>query len=218
MRPKPCSPSPTPVSPVSDAGGSSSMTGSPRKSTLVRMGTKVSTEALFREKLRLQDVSVCDPPPQSPPPSGAYVLDTSVKSVDESLMYNSGESISHSLAERFNQLPSFASSLPSLPSFPSLPSLPSSPIQQQEIIVNFSKDPDGSLGILIARGIRGGIYLMGLTPNGPAQRQTSLKPGDRIVSVNGVGCDDLDYSQVIDQLRRIPRDIELRVLVDHLQL
>ena len=42
--------------------------------------------------------------------------------------------------------------------------------------------------------------------------------GDRIVSVNGVGCDDLDYSQVIDQLRRIPRDIELRVLVDHLQL
>ena len=34
------------------------MTGSPRKSTLVRMGTKVSTEALFREKLRLQDHDV----------------------------------------------------------------------------------------------------------------------------------------------------------------
>ena len=42
--------------------------------------------------------------------------------------------------------------------------------------------------------------------------------GDRIVSVNGVGCDDLDYSEVIDQLRSIPRDIEMRVLVDHLQL
>jgi len=59
---------------------------------------------------------------------------------------------------------------------------------------------------------------MGLTPNGPAHRQTSLKPGDRIVSVNGVGCDDLDYNEVIDQLRSIPRDIEMRVLVDHLQL
>lgn len=41
----------------------------------------------------------------------------------------------------------------------------------------FAKDPDGSLGILIARGVRGGIYLMGLTPNGAAHRQTSLKPG-----------------------------------------
>ena len=45
------------------------------------------------------------------------------------------------------------------------------------ILNRFAKDPDGSLGILIARGVRGGIFLMGLTPNGPAHRQTSLKPG-----------------------------------------
>ena len=53
------------------------MPNSPRKSTLVRMGTKVSTEALFREKLRLQDVSMSDTPTPlgtSPPPSGAYVV------------------------------------------------------------------------------------------------------------------------------------------------
>ena len=55
------------VSPIS-TGSRNSMPNSPRKSTLVRMGTKVSTEALFREKLRLQDVSVCDGPPMSPPP------------------------------------------------------------------------------------------------------------------------------------------------------
>jgi len=46
-----------------------------------------------------------------------------------------------------------------------------------ELNYRFNKDADGSLGILIARGIRGGIYLMGINPNGPAHRQTSLQPG-----------------------------------------
>lgn len=46
-----------------------------------------------------------------------------------------------------------------------------------EFDCRFNKDADGSLGILIARGIRGGIYLMGINPNGPAHRQTSLQPG-----------------------------------------
>ena len=36
--------------------------------------------------------------------------------------------------------------------------------------------------------------------------------GDRILSVNGLDCDELDYDQVIDQMRRIPRDVELLVL------
>lgn len=36
--------------------------------------------------------------------------------------------------------------------------------------------------------------------------------GDRILSVNGIDCDELDYDQVIDQMRRIPRDVELLVL------
>lgn len=36
--------------------------------------------------------------------------------------------------------------------------------------------------------------------------------GDRILSVNGLDCDELDYDQVIDQIRRIPRDVELFVL------
>lgn len=39
-----------------------------------------------------------------------------------------------------------------------------------------------------------------------------LFPGDRILSVNGTDCDELDYDQVIDQMRRIPRDVELLVL------
>lgn len=51
----------------------STVATSPRKSTLVRMGTKISSDALIREKMRLQDVSFgervasCDP-------SGAYVV------------------------------------------------------------------------------------------------------------------------------------------------
>ncbi|XP_057375054.1 tyrosine-protein phosphatase non-receptor type 13-like [Daphnia carinata] len=196
-------PSPEPVSVTSPESSQystlsslseSTIPTSPRKSTLVRMGTKISSDALIREKMRLQEVSFSERI-ASGDPSGAYVVDTSVKSEDESLVFDAHESISQSLSERFNRLPY----------------LPSPP-QQPGVTVRFSKDPDGSLGILIARGVRGGIYLMGLTPNGAAHRQTSLKPGDRILSVNGLDCDELDYDQVIDQMRRIPRDVELLVL------
>lgn len=46
---------------------------SPRKSTLVRMGTKISSDALIREKMRLQDVSFTERV-ASADPSGAYVV------------------------------------------------------------------------------------------------------------------------------------------------
>lgn len=42
---------------------------SPRKSTLVRMGTKITADAFFREKMRLQETSF-----RSSDPSGAYVV------------------------------------------------------------------------------------------------------------------------------------------------
>lgn len=50
---------------------------SPRKSTLVRMGTKISSDALIREKLRLQEGTSNTPSERAvstEPPSGAYVL------------------------------------------------------------------------------------------------------------------------------------------------
>lgn len=106
---------------------------SPRKSTLVRMGTKISSDALIREKMRLQDVSFSERVVNGDP-SGAYVvgnntsissdiiyiwyfsllywLDTSVKSEDESVVYDAHESLSQSLAERFNRLPLGPSSPP----------------------------------------------------------------------------------------------------------
>lgn len=43
-------------------------------------------------------------------------------------------------------------------------------------------------------------------------RLLCFRVGDRILSVNGLDCDELDYDQVIDQIRRIPRDVELFVL------
>ena len=46
---------------------------SPRKSTLVRMGTKISSDALIREKMRLQEVSFSERV-VSGDPSGAYVV------------------------------------------------------------------------------------------------------------------------------------------------
>ena len=48
--------------------------GSPRKGTLVRMGTRVSSDALIREKQRLAGVAT--------PPSGAYVIGASRSSLN----------------------------------------------------------------------------------------------------------------------------------------
>ena len=60
----------TDVNPESMASATAS---SPRKSTLVRMGTKISSDALIREKMRLQDVSFIERS-SSADPSGAYVV------------------------------------------------------------------------------------------------------------------------------------------------
>lgn len=63
----------TSVSPVSCTSRcDSSMATSPRKSTLVRMGTKISSDALIREKMRLQEL--VNEPTISNDPSGAYVV------------------------------------------------------------------------------------------------------------------------------------------------
>ena len=50
---------------------------SPRKSTLVRMGTKISSDALIREKMRLQEVSFSERVVTGDP-SGAYVLGNNI--------------------------------------------------------------------------------------------------------------------------------------------
>jgi hypothetical protein len=63
----------TSASPVSCTSRcDSSMATSPRKSTLVRMGTKISSDALIREKMRLQEL--INEPTVSNDPSGAYVV------------------------------------------------------------------------------------------------------------------------------------------------
>jgi len=36
--------------------------------------------------------------------------------------------------------------------------------------------------------------------------------GDRILAVNGVDCDELDYDAVIDHLRNVPGQVELLVV------
>jgi len=63
----------TSISPVSCASRCDSSTAtSPRKSTLVRMGTKISSDALIREKMRFQELVI--EPVVSNDPSGAYVV------------------------------------------------------------------------------------------------------------------------------------------------
>lgn len=54
---------------------------SPRKSTLVRMGTKISSDALIREKMRLQEVSFSGERASSCDSSGAYVVGNGVPSL-----------------------------------------------------------------------------------------------------------------------------------------
>ena len=76
-----------------------------------------------------------------------------------------------------------------------------------ELDYRFNKDADGSLGILIARGIRGGIYLMGINPNGPAHRQTSLQPGTVQHLIKRIGNFDLSVAIAIFGLMKLHSNI-----------
>ncbi|XP_068207308.1 uncharacterized protein [Palaemon carinicauda] len=168
-------------------GSDESLLKSPKKGTTVRMGTRVSAAALQKHRMRSLEGLVQLPSLEelSTSPT-AVVVEPSIRSVVVE------ESISESLVERFSKCP--AASGP----------------ERRLCPVTLHKK-DGSLGVMIAEGSDHGIYIQAVSPGGPAHEQGLLRPGDRIVGINGRSVENLPYVGAVELLRQIDNEVTLLV-------
>ncbi|XP_054468275.1 tyrosine-protein phosphatase non-receptor type 13 isoform X2 [Anoplopoma fimbria] len=92
------------------------------------------------------------------------------------------------------------------------------PSPEKEITtVNLKKDVKYGLGFQVVGGENSGRTDLGtiissVTPGGPADVNGSLKPGDRLISVNDVNLEGLSHATTIDILQNAPDDVTLVVL------
>lgn len=95
--------------------------------------------------------------------------------------------------------------------------LNSLPSPEREIkSVNLKKDVKYGLGFLISGGENSGRIDLGtiissITPGGPADVESCLKPGDRLLSVNDVSLEGVPYEKAVEILQSAPDDITLVV-------
>uniref|UniRef100_A0A3P9HP45 Protein tyrosine phosphatase non-receptor type 13 n=1 Tax=Oryzias latipes TaxID=8090 RepID=A0A3P9HP45_ORYLA len=91
------------------------------------------------------------------------------------------------------------------------------PSPEREIkTVNLKKDAKYGLGFQVVGGENSGRKDLGtlissLTPGGPADVDGCLKPGDRLISVNGKNLEGLSHSATVDVLQNTPDDVTLVV-------
>ncbi|XP_040014085.1 tyrosine-protein phosphatase non-receptor type 13 isoform X3 [Xiphias gladius] len=91
------------------------------------------------------------------------------------------------------------------------------PSPEREITtVNLKKDVKYGLGFQVVGGENSGRMDLGtiissITPGGPADVNGSLKPGDRLISVNDVNLEGLSHATTIDILQNAPDDVTLVV-------
>eukprot|EP00095_Tigriopus_kingsejongensis_P000410 snap_masked-scaffold19_size710362-processed-gene-5.6 protein:Tk00410 transcript:snap_masked-scaffold19_size710362-processed-gene-5.6-mRNA-1 annotation:"partitioning defective 3 homolog isoform x4" len=57
------------------------------------------------------------------------------------------------------------------------------------------------------------IYIKNIMPNGAAIEEGTLKPGDRLLEVNGTQVDGMNQAEVVALLRSVPLNIELPIVV-----
>ncbi|KAJ7986804.1 hypothetical protein DPEC_G00332180 [Dallia pectoralis] len=82
--------------------------------------------------------------------------------------------------------------------------------------VNLKKDVKYGLGFQIVGGENSGrvdlgTFISSITPGGPADVNGSLKPGDRLISLNEVNLEGLPHKAAIEVLQSAPDDITLVV-------
>ncbi|XP_026090948.1 tyrosine-protein phosphatase non-receptor type 13-like isoform X3 [Carassius auratus] len=91
------------------------------------------------------------------------------------------------------------------------------PSPEREIqTVNLKKDVKYGLGFQVVGGESSGRQDLGtiissITPGGPADINGSLKPGDRLLSVNDVSLESLSHDTVVEILQDAPDDVTLVV-------
>ncbi|XP_053456675.1 tyrosine-protein phosphatase non-receptor type 13 isoform X2 [Nycticebus coucang] len=92
-------------------------------------------------------------------------------------------------------------------------SIVSSP-EREITLVNLKKDAKYGLGFQIIGGEKMGrldlgVFISSITPGGPADLDGSLKPGDRLISVNSVSLEGVGHHAAIEILQNAPEDVTL---------
>ncbi|XP_061439076.1 tyrosine-protein phosphatase non-receptor type 13 isoform X2 [Rhineura floridana] len=88
-------------------------------------------------------------------------------------------------------------------------------LPEREInLVNLKKEEKHGLGFQITGGEKMGkldlgIFIHSITPGGPADLQGSLKPGDRLISVNSVSLEGVSHHTALEIIESAPEEVTL---------
>ncbi|XP_063625689.1 tyrosine-protein phosphatase non-receptor type 13-like [Cydia splendana] len=87
-------------------------------------------------------------------------------------------------------------------------------VQGERIFVTASLERDqmNALGLQVAEGSDGNVYIKSITTGGPADLCRKLLPGDQIISVNGQTLLNVKYDKALAMLQSAPKVVELIVL------
>ncbi|XP_047521628.1 tyrosine-protein phosphatase non-receptor type 13-like [Pieris napi] len=87
-------------------------------------------------------------------------------------------------------------------------------VQSERIFVTavLKRDQTNALGLQVAEGSDGNVYIKSITPDSAADSCKKLLPGDQIISVNGQTLLNLKYDKALAMLQSAPRNVELIVL------
>nr|XP_006115399.1 tyrosine-protein phosphatase non-receptor type 13 isoform X4 [Pelodiscus sinensis] len=86
--------------------------------------------------------------------------------------------------------------------------------EREIVLVNLKKDEKHSLGFQIVGGEKTGkldlgIFIHSVVPGGPADLDGSLKPGDRLISVNSMSLEGVSHHAALEILENAPEDVTL---------
>uniref|UniRef100_A0A6J0US88 Tyrosine-protein phosphatase non-receptor type 13 n=1 Tax=Pogona vitticeps TaxID=103695 RepID=A0A6J0US88_9SAUR len=88
-------------------------------------------------------------------------------------------------------------------------------LPEREInLVKLKKDEKYGLGFQITGGEKAGkldlgIFILSITPGGPADLEGTLKPGDRLISVNSVSLEGVSHHTALEIIEHAPEDVTL---------
>ena len=125
----------------------------------------------------------------SSPMAEAYVINSSIRSVDEHYQMDSHESISESLAEKMGNV-----------SF-----------EEERVLrtIRLQRDRLGSFGIEITEGEDGGVYIQSVQRGGAAAKLGTIHRGDRLIAVDGHCLLNRRYDEALRLMRASGEEVEL---------
>jgi len=158
--------------------------GKRERTSSVRMGTRISTHAIQRERLRT--------PIRTTSTLSRRPMRVMSSSNCPNLAPEMDDSLSNSLLERFDQMESEEGEP-----------------ERKIVPVDLSKDQLGRLGIKIT-GTPSGIYVETIDQT-VAQIQGKLLCGDRLVAINGRSLENVNYTAALDLIRDSNKTVSLLV-------